>query len=227
MKGRFSEGAFPKPGGFTLIELLVVVAIIAFLVAILLPALGAAREKVRQAACMSNLKQIYFIEAMYAQDYNGYICTPWDYALGNYWVSGEPYWRRYKVSVLAKYGYLSGGLNPRGFWILKCPSDRSIEGEPVWYGSYYHIYYNDPNIQPTFSWDTSPRNRIEPEQMHKIIWFDRNIYQRAPYFNHPDKSANILYMDGTVNHLSFDRLSDKGTWQYILSEMDATYFNRG
>jgi prepilin-type N-terminal cleavage/methylation domain-containing protein len=47
-----------KPLGFTLIELLVVIAIIAILAAILFPVFAQARAKARQAACLSNLKQI-------------------------------------------------------------------------------------------------------------------------------------------------------------------------
>ncbi|MBC7289450.1 MAG: DUF1559 domain-containing protein, partial [Armatimonadetes bacterium] len=56
--------------GFTLIELLVVIAIIAILAAILFPVFARAREKARQASCMSNLKQLALAMLMYAQDYD-------------------------------------------------------------------------------------------------------------------------------------------------------------
>lgn len=54
--------------GFTLIELLVVIAIVSLLAAILFPVFAAAREKARQMACLSNMRQIGQAIRLYSSD---------------------------------------------------------------------------------------------------------------------------------------------------------------
>lgn len=70
---------------FTLIELLVVIAIIAILAAILFPVFAQAREKARQASCLSNLRQMGLGAVMYAQDYDEFFPGMWQWSPGAYY----------------------------------------------------------------------------------------------------------------------------------------------
>ena len=95
-----SRGQVRKPGlfytGFTLIELLVVVAIIALLVAILVPSLTRARELTKRTVCLANLHHMSIALVVYANDYDSYMPTNIDwlfvsdpYYLGPPWYGHE------------------------------------------------------------------------------------------------------------------------------------------
>lgn len=86
-----ANGDVPRSTAFTLIELLVVVAIIAILIAILLPAVSFARERGRIAACLANVRSLSASHRMYINDqqYKGLSFyanggTPWFVTLGPY-----------------------------------------------------------------------------------------------------------------------------------------------
>ena len=89
-----------RTAGFTLIELLVVIAIVAILAAILFPVFARAREKARQTACLSGIKQLSLGVLMYAQDYDGRLIPSRDRENGLIWPAYlQPYVKNTQVFI--------------------------------------------------------------------------------------------------------------------------------
>ena len=76
--GTFQSAAFSASArGFTMIELLVVISIIGVLTAILIPALGRAREQAKFIRCKANLKSYGILAFMYIDDNDGIMPSSW------------------------------------------------------------------------------------------------------------------------------------------------------
>jgi len=103
----------PTHRAFTLIELLTVVGIIMLLAALILQAIGRAREKGRQVSCASNLRQIGQSIAMFASDNNRSV----PYATTNVLAAAGIFDRSNR-----SFGLLSNYLS-RSTSVFRCPSD--------------------------------------------------------------------------------------------------------
>jgi prepilin-type N-terminal cleavage/methylation domain-containing protein len=181
MPSSVTKGLTPKAGlqpihGFTLIELLVVVAIIAVLVAMLLPTLSAARENARNVVCMSNLKQASTALVVYADAYNDEIPPA---AIVGYdaIISQNIYW----FDVLGAYiGQIKDNSSPflkKG--IFQCPSKKAFG--PRWeqhgYGWNFDYlgYKSNPTTQNGIGYN-SRLHRIDPQ----TILFGDNMDESDP-----------------------------------------------
>lgn len=124
---RGSFGA--RPHAFTIVELLVVVSIIAVLIAVLLPALGRAREVATNVACMNHLKQLGLTATYYASDNRDYLPIAYDITLPAPTLS--VYWYQKLGAVLgakpAPY-MLGDGKGPERIFVCPAVPDRGRAG---------------------------------------------------------------------------------------------------
>lgn len=218
--------------GFTLIELLVVITIISLLMAVLLPALAAARRVAQSLQCQSTQRQLGLATFMYVQDHDGKIfprvpptpVTPhWNMILmRDYLAPGSGAGPIYQYKALGKYA--------------NCPAaeSRSMTPWPQWAGAARYSYFG-------FNYSSSVRGaRLatikRPSSIvmlgdtalasnptfgcYRLYWHIVGSDTGIPDARHSG-SANITWMDG---HVSSVRSPDPNSPTAILTNLTQSNF---
>ncbi len=159
---------------FSLVELMIVIAILAILLALLIPVTVSARAKGRQAVCVSNVREILVARKMYASDNQG----------GT--IPNRPKWPEDPKGVCTWRWLLTKqyGLDPKVFACKSAPNAYSESGRGEWHAtSKSDVPSNYTQIGEVFGNDSQPRRlSIIPSLSQQIeivefrdYWPDMNM----------------------------------------------------
>lgn len=202
----FSARVNRRAAAFTLIELLVVVAIMSLLMAILMPSLGAARNRAVTLQCSSNARQIGMACNMYASEND------------NHWINYTDGTSRWPKALMNENLLVSKRVN-----IILCPADKEVPTNSAvlkWELGGGFGFNNDLNtsyaagpsvtgkpwgkkitgvVMPS-QWATHWDTNIPLVSSATIGWvFDRSTYAtRTPDVSRHRGQGNVLFLDSHV-----------------------------
>ena len=169
---------------FTLVELLVVIAVIAILVALLLPALSSTKALSKRATCANDLKQINLGIRIYSDEFND---------LSPSLTNGAVIWVRYR-ELLQGYLGLKGPPSPQDK-IFTCPADTFFykptpEGNMQFVADGRHTDSNSLYSSYEFNGGNSATNRALWSQYYpEILSFPGISGRKLSSIVHPSRTV--------------------------------------
>lgn len=186
---------------FTLIELLIVIAIIAILAAMMLPALGNARNLARRISCINNMKQLAIQFNMYADDNKGFCPNNENYDLLGKLAGYQPNPSNVQTEGMQKGIYPSAQYKTIGKAVYTiCPTAQKmlIPTATIYKGSYQITRGNDnvANSRGQYAGVIAPDAAQTPRLLTKVASGSVVMYEGI---------MTIQY--GTVAGVSANRLT--------------------
>ena len=169
-----------RRSGFTLVELLVVIAIIGILIALLLPAVQAAREAARRTQCTNNLKQAALAIHNYSDTYKMLPSACYEASLGHsFWVALTPFMEQ--QAFYDRYQYFQGWSGANNVALVR---DVAMTGLRCPSGTVKYCTHSD----------TSRQNRYTTHYYGNMGPIGLNVANGLNY----DKRADLEFIYGEV-----------------------------
>ena len=172
--------------GFTIIELMVVIAIILILAAMLLPALGRAKDQAHKITCISDLKQLDYSAQMFADDNEDQL--PPRRQTPNHWVE------RLKEYYVAEK-------------IVQCPKGRGSEFTPHSYllngfNDYFELTLqpNEYDLYLQWLWPYGMRMSAIPEPSETILFGEKKPSSGHVHMDFSQGAGNDLEQVDHARH---------------------------
>lgn len=210
----------PDRAAFTLIELLVVVAIVALLVALVVPCLSRAKATTLRVMCATNLRQINLVMHMYtSENDDAYPCAEDPVATG-YWLWMGRGWRSHMEP------YLNAKLSEDKPSVLFCKADPDKKNYEATSYAYSMAFYHSPEQidQITTTRELWDANLVRPSMVQRIndVTHPSNKILIGEWSNNHCNEAvsagwwswegqrNFLLADGQVRYIRAEDIYEAG-----------------
>lgn len=203
---------------FTLIELLVVVSIIAVLVGLLLPALGAARRSAQSLECLSQLRQIGQATHLYADEHKDALPR----STHSYLAHGVKPWG-YALSPYLGHGSIDGPgprWDPLFNGLYRCPADERTQRWSYGKNAWFELTAGETGeIEGTANGPTYPRRADVPRPTATILYAELDSGSIADHImahfwylgaspevdtERHGSTSNYVYVDGHAESQRFE-----------------------
>jgi prepilin-type N-terminal cleavage/methylation domain-containing protein/prepilin-type processing-associated H-X9-DG protein len=189
--------------GFTLVELLVVIALLTLLAGLLLPALAYARDRARQATCLSQLRQIANAQILYLQD--------WDEQFPHWWQKAST-----ETAPSGNHVFWTEMLQPyvRSEALYHDPSAASL-APPIpgdWVADYALLSWGPGGVgspaSPFWRWAGPPMSLAEvvrPSETFGVLDGWTTTREIATLLVRHSEGMNGVFLDGHARWVTLDQ----------------------